>query len=109
MGLSAKLLWLTILFVMVAEVMIFVPSVANLPQDLAGRAPDGRAHCRAFGRGRACSALPRRTLRENLLETAKVEAVALKREDFRSLLSGSVVCQPRGCAATTCALHPGPR
>lgn len=28
-GLSAKLLWLTILFVMIAEVLIFVPSIAN--------------------------------------------------------------------------------
>lgn len=28
-GLSSKLLWLTILFVMIAEVLIFVPSVAN--------------------------------------------------------------------------------
>ena len=29
LGLSAKLLWLTIAFVMLAEVLIFVPSVAN--------------------------------------------------------------------------------
>ena len=29
MSLSSKLLWLTILFVMIAEVLIFVPSVAN--------------------------------------------------------------------------------
>ena len=29
LSLSSKLLWLTILFVMIAEVLIFVPSVAN--------------------------------------------------------------------------------
>ena len=46
-GLSAKLLLLTILFIMLAEVLVFVPSVSNFrgplrrpaPLDAARRAP----------------------------------------------------------------------
>ncbi len=85
MGLSAKLLWLTILFVMVAEVLIFVPSVANFRKTwLEERLMAARMAALSVEAG-----LPRalsQTLRQELLETAKVEAVALKREDFRSLL-----------------------
>ncbi len=84
-GLSAKLLLLTALFVMLAEVLIFVPSVANfrnnwLMQRLAAAqiaslaaeaAPDGR--------------LPQ-MLRDELLMKAGVRGVALKRDDLRVLI-----------------------
>jgi hypothetical protein len=43
--LSSKLLWLTILFVMIAEVLIFVPSVANFRMTLAA----GKAQHRRRG------------------------------------------------------------
>lgn len=85
MGLSAKLLWLTILFVMVAEVLIFVPSVANYRKTwLEERLMAARIAALAV-EAAPVSALPQE-LRRELLETAKVEAIALKREDFRSLL-----------------------
>jgi len=85
MGLSAKLLWLTVLFVMIAEVLIFVPSVANFRKTwleerlMAARIAGLSVEAAPVGR------LPQ-DLREQLLETSKVEAVALKREAFRSLL-----------------------
>jgi signal transduction histidine kinase len=85
MGLSAKLLWLTILFVMVAEVLIFVPSVANFRKTwLEERLMAARIAALSV-EAAPPQALPQ-TLRQELLETAQVEAVALKREDFRSLL-----------------------
>jgi signal transduction histidine kinase len=85
MGLSAKLLWLTILFVMIAEVLIFVPSVANFRKTwLEERLMAARMAALSVEAAPG-GALPP-ALRNELLETAKVEAVALKREDFRSLL-----------------------
>lgn len=85
MGLSAKLLWLTILFVMIAEVLIFVPSVANyrktwLEERLVA------ARIAALSVEAAPAGAVSQALRADLLDTAKVEAVALKRQDFRSLL-----------------------
>jgi signal transduction histidine kinase len=84
-GLSAKLLMLTVLFVMLAEVLIFVPSIANfritwltdrltaaqLAALAAEAVPDG--------------AVPP-TLRAELLRTAQVRAVALKRQNERRLV-----------------------
>jgi len=85
MGLSAKLLWLTILFVMVAEVLIFVPSIANYRKTwLEERLTAARMSALAIEAAPAAT-LPQ-GLRGELLDTAKVEAVALKREAFRSLL-----------------------
>lgn len=85
MGLSAKLLWLTILFVMVAEVMIFVPSVANYRKSWLNERLMAARIAALSVEAAPVGALPK-TLRSDLLDTAKVEAVALKREDFRSLL-----------------------
>ncbi|MEM7398304.1 MAG: sensor histidine kinase, partial [Pseudomonadota bacterium] len=84
-GLSTKLLLLTILFVMVAEVLVFVPSVSNFRKQwlmerlqaaqiasvAAEAAPDGR--------------LPEK-LREELLERAGVKAISVKHEDQRVLV-----------------------
>ena len=84
-GLSAKLLMLTVLFVMLAEVLIFVPSIANfritwltdrltaaqLAALAAEAVPDG--------------AVPP-SLRGELLRTAQVRAVALKRQNERRLV-----------------------
>jgi len=85
MGLSAKLLWLTILFVMIAEVLIFVPSVANYRQNWLGERLMA-ARIAALSVEAAPVGTLSGELRTDLLDTAKVEAVALKREDFRSLL-----------------------
>jgi len=85
MGLSAKLLWLTILFVMVAEILIFVPSVANYRKNwLEERLMAARIA--ALSVEAAPVGELSQDLRNRLLETAKLEAVALKREAFRSLL-----------------------
>lgn len=81
-GLSAKLLALTLCVIMLAEILIFVPSVANFRDNwlndrlrfaqiaalAAGAAPEGRVP---------------EALREELLMTAQVKAVALKRKDMR--------------------------
>ena len=84
-GLSAKLLVLTILFVMLAEVLIFLPSVANyrftwlndrlMSAKLAALAaqavPDGQVP---------------KALREELLMSAQVRAIAVKRKSLRRLI-----------------------
>ena len=85
MGLSAKLLWLTILFVMIAEVLIFVPSVANYRETWLNERLMAARIAALSVEATPVGALSRE-LRTDLLDTAKVEAVALKREDFRSLL-----------------------
>src|SRR5215469_9000438 len=85
LGLSAKLLVLTVSFVMLAEVLIFVPSVANFritwlndrltADQLAALAAE------AVPGGVVPDAL-----RSELLRTAQVRAVALKRSNERRLV-----------------------
>jgi len=84
-GLSAKLLLLTILFVMVAEVLVFVPSVSNfrrqwLMERLAAAQIASLAAEAAPG-----GQLPS-TLRDELLDNAKVKAIAVKRANSRVLI-----------------------
>ena len=84
-GLSGKLLILTILFVMIAEVLIFLPSVANfrvnwLMERLAAAQIASLAAEAAPG-----GVLPA-MLREELLKSAKVRAVAVKRGNERRLI-----------------------
>ena len=84
-GLSAKLLLLTILFIMVAEIFVFVPSVSNfrrqwLMERLAAAQIASLAAEAAPG-----GQLPP-TLRDELLERAKVKAIAVKRADSRELI-----------------------
>jgi signal transduction histidine kinase len=84
-GLSAKLLLLTILFVMLAEVLVFVPSVSNfrrqwLMERLAAAQIASLAAEAAPG-----GQLPS-MLRDELLEKAKVKAIAVKRDASRVLV-----------------------
>ena len=84
-GLSGKLLLLTILFVMVAEVLVFVPSVSNfrrqwLVERLAAAEIASLAAEAAPG-----GQLPD-MLRDRLLESAMVKAIAVKRADARVLV-----------------------
>lgn len=84
-GLSAKLLLLTILFVMLAEVLVFVPSVSNfrsrwLMERLAAAQIASLAAEAAPG-----GQLPA-ALRDELLDRAKVKAIAVKRADARVLV-----------------------
>ena len=80
LGLSAKLLALTVLFVMLAEVLIFVPSVANfritwLTDRLTG------AQLAALAADAGPGGVVPDQLRTELLRTAQVRAVALSSGD----------------------------
>jgi signal transduction histidine kinase len=88
LGLSGKLLLLTILFVMLAEILIFVPSVANFRlnwfNDRLTAAQLASLAAEASPNGDVPQAL-----RQELLRTAQVKAVALKRDDQRQLILNS--------------------
>jgi signal transduction histidine kinase len=93
MGLSAKLLLLTITFVMLAEVLIFVPSVANfritwLTDRLTG------AHLAALAADAVPGSVVPDQLRMELLRTAQVRAVALKRSNERRLVLPPDIASP---------------
>jgi signal transduction histidine kinase len=84
-GLSAKLLLLTILFVMLAEVLVFVPSVSNfrrqwLMERLAA------AQIAALAAEAAPGGQLPLMLRDELLERAQVKAIAVKRAGSRTLI-----------------------
>lgn len=84
-SLSRRLLVLTILFVMLAEVLIFVPSVANfrltwLEQRLAA------AQIASLALEARPDNMVSPALREELLKNAQVYAVALHRDDARRLV-----------------------
>jgi signal transduction histidine kinase len=84
-GLSAKLLLLTILFIMLAEVLVFVPSVSNfrrqwLMERLAA------AHIASLAAEAAPGGQLPSMLRDELLERAQVKAIAVKRADSRVLI-----------------------
>ncbi|HUC03277.1 MAG TPA: sensor histidine kinase, partial [Methyloceanibacter sp.] len=84
-GLSGKLLLLTIVFVMVAEVLVFVPSVSNFRRQwLMARLED--AQIAALAAEAAPGGQLPKTLRDELLQSVKVKAVAVKRADSRRLI-----------------------
>lgn len=85
LGLPAKLLLLTTVFVMLAEILIFVPSVANFRVNwLKDRLVAAKLA------GLAAEAVPGGTvpavLRQELLRTAKVKAVAWRRKGLRRMV-----------------------
>ncbi len=85
LGLSGKLLILTILFVMVAEVLVFVPSVSNFRRQwLTARLED--AQIAALAAEAAPGGQLPKMLRDELLKSAKVKAIAVKRTDSRRLI-----------------------
>lgn len=80
-----KLLVLTAAFVMLAEILIFVPSVANYRQTwLKDRLM--AAHLAALAAEAAPSGTIPPMLRQELLRTAAVKAVALRRDGRRSIV-----------------------
>jgi hypothetical protein len=84
-GLSAKLLFLTLMFVMLAEVLIFVPSVANFRITwLTDRLT--AAQLAALAAEAVPGGVVPDALRMELLRTAQVRAVALKRSTERRLV-----------------------
>ena len=108
LGLSAKLLLLTLLFVMLAEVLIFVPSVANfritwLTDRLTG------AQLAALAAEAGPGGVVPDQLRTELLRTAQVRAVALKRSNERRLVLPPDGAAPRSTTSTTSAPARAPR
>jgi hypothetical protein len=87
-GLSGKLLFLTVLFVMVAEVLIYVPSIANyrlnwLNDRLAA------AHTAALVLDAAPSGMVPDSLAKQILKSIGAHAVAMKMGNQRRLLAAS--------------------
>ena len=84
-GLSGKLLLLTVLFVMLAEVLIFVPSISNFRANwLQDRL--SAAQIAALAAEAAPNKAVPTMLRDRLLKTARVHAVAVKRDGMRYLV-----------------------
>jgi len=87
-GLSGKLLMLTILFVMIAEVLIYVPSVANFRLNwLNDRVAAG--HTAALVLDAAPSGMVPETLARQILQSVGARAVAMKTGSQRRLLAVS--------------------
>ncbi|MEM7191822.1 MAG: HAMP domain-containing sensor histidine kinase [Pseudomonadota bacterium] len=84
-GLSTKLLLLTILFVMVAEVLVFVPSVSNFRRQWLMERLQAAQIAALAAEAAPGGQLPAR-LRDDLLERARVKAISVKREDSRLLI-----------------------
>ncbi len=85
LGLPGKLLILTTLFVMLAEILIFVPSVANHRVNwLTDRLRS--AQLASLAADVSPEGTVPQALRDELLRTAQVLAVALKRNDQRHLI-----------------------
>ncbi|MCF6198071.1 MAG: ATP-binding protein [Hyphomicrobiaceae bacterium] len=84
-GLSGKLLLLTILFVMLAEILTFVPSVANFRRNWLQERLTA-AQIAALSAEAAPNRQVPKKLRDELLRTARVHAVALKRNNTRYLV-----------------------
>src|SRR5687767_3974280 len=84
-GLTGKVLALTILFVMIGEILIFLPSIANfritwLKERIA------TAEIAALVAAAAPNGVVSDDLRQDLLQGAKVRIIALSRGDTRGLL-----------------------
>lgn len=87
-GLSGKLLLLTVLFVMVAEILIYVPSIANfrlnwLNDRLAA------AHTAALVLDAAPSGMVPESLAKKILDSIGARGVAVKMGDQRRLLAAA--------------------
>jgi signal transduction histidine kinase len=89
-GLSGKLLTLTILFVMVAVVLVYVPSVANFYERwLNDRI--GRAHSVALVLDAAPQGMVPEALARRLLQSVNARLIVLQTGEVRSLLASSDV------------------
>jgi signal transduction histidine kinase len=84
-GLSAKVLWLTILFVLLGEILIFLPSIANFRIQWM-KARIAQAEIAALAAEAAPDAILDEDLRTEILKGAGVLAVSLKRGETRQLM-----------------------
>ncbi len=85
LGLQSKLLVLTIVFVMLAEVLIFLPSIANFRVNwLTGRLTSARLAALAADAAEHRQIPP--MVKKELLDTAQVKGVAIKKNRIRRLV-----------------------
>ena len=90
-SLSGRFFILTVVFVMLAEVLIFVPSVARFRQDyLNARLERAQIASLALEAEHMIST----ELEAELLATAEVYNVVLRRDDVRQLMLSSPIPQP---------------
>jgi signal transduction histidine kinase len=85
MGLPTKLLTITILFVMLAEVLVFVPSIAGFRLNWL-QARLGSARLASLAAETSPGGIVPAMVRRDLLNTAQVRAVAIKKNDMRRLV-----------------------
>jgi signal transduction histidine kinase len=89
-GLSARLLWLTIAFVMLAEVLIFLPSVANFRQSWLTERLAAAQIASLAAQASASETVPQK-LSEQLLRKTMVHSLAVQRNGARVLVLRSTV------------------
>jgi Signal transduction histidine kinase len=85
-GLSARLLWLTVVFVMLAEVLIFVPSVANMRLSWLRDRLNTAGAASVVIDGLQPIELPR-VVQEDALMATGTKAIALRRDGTSKLLA----------------------
>src|SRR5215510_9172250 len=90
LGLSGKLLVLTVLFVMIAEVLIYVPSIANFRLNWL-RDRLAAAHTAALVLDAAPSGMVPESLTRQILDSVGAKAVAMKKGEQRRLLAISEI------------------
>ena len=106
LGLSGKLLALTILFVMIAEVLIYVPSIANFRLNWLQRPALRRLYRGARARGRA----ERHGARKRGAPDPRQHRRARRRHEdgpAAPAARGLRTCRPRSITTSTCATCPG--
>lgn len=85
LGLPSKLLVLTLVFVMLAEVLIFLPSIANYRVNwLTARLTSARLAALSAEAAKPNQVPP--MVKQELLDTAQVHAVAIKKNRIRKLV-----------------------
>ncbi|MEL7428713.1 MAG: HAMP domain-containing sensor histidine kinase [Pseudomonadota bacterium] len=87
-GLSAKLLWLTIIFIMLAEILIFVPSVANF-RNLWLRTHLDTAEAASIVYLDSSDVMLSESATERLLDTVLATTVAVRRDGQSQLIATS--------------------
>ena len=92
-GLSGKLLALTVMFVMLAEIVIFVPSIANFRSTWLNERLTAARLAALAAEAAPTGDVPEK-LRDELLRTARVKMVTVKRDDQRRLVLSEDMDQP---------------
>lgn len=88
LGLSGKLLLLTVGFVMIAEILVFVPSVANFRKNWLKERLAAAQIAAVAAEAVPSHEIPKE-VRDELLRSAQVRAIAYKREGSRRLIMRS--------------------